>query len=59
MSSTDLINILIISASRSFVDKLEDQKAYESAKNINRNFTKVPTQQISTNSHYFSQHRQT
>ena len=42
MSYSDLINILIISASRSFVDKLEDQKAHECVKDLNKNFTIVP-----------------
>ena len=56
MSYSDIINVVSISASRIFGDKIEGQKDHESSKNANNNFTNVPTQQISTNSHQFSQH---
>ena len=36
-------------------DKIEGQKNHDSIKNANNNFTKIPTQQILTNSHKFSQ----
>ena len=57
MSYSDIINVVSISASRIFGDKIEGQKVHDSIKNANNNFKNVPTQQISTNSHQFSQHR--
>ena len=56
MSYSDIINVVSISASRTFGDKIEGQKIHDSIKNANNNFTNVPTQQISTNIHQFSQH---
>ena len=56
MSYSDIINVVSISASRIFGDKLEVQKVHDSIKNASNNFTNVPTQQISTKSHQFSQH---
>ena len=56
MSYSDIINVVSISASRNFVDKIEGQKIHDSIKKANNNFTNVPTQQISTNSHQFSQY---
>ena len=56
MSYSDIINVVSIIASRIFCDKLEGQKFRDNIKNANKNFTNVPTQQFSTNSHRFSQH---
>ena len=51
-----ITNVISISASTIFADKIEGQKVHDNIKNANNNFTNVPTQQISTNSHQFSQH---
>ena len=56
MSYSDISNVVSISASRIFGDKIEGQKVHDSIKNANNNFTNVPAQQISTNSHQFTQH---
>ena len=56
MSYSDIINVVSISASRIFGDKIEGQKVHNSIKNANNHFTNVPTQQISLNSHQFSRH---
>ena len=56
MSYSDIINVVSISASRIFDHTIEGQKVYDSIKNANNNFMNVPTQQLSTNSHQFSQH---
>ena len=56
MSYSDIINVVNISTSRIFGDKIEGQKVHDSVKNANNNFTNVPTQRISTNSHQISQH---
>ena len=56
MSYSDIINVVSISASRIFGDKIGGQKVHDSIKNASNNLTNVPTQQISTNSHQFRQH---
>ena len=56
MSYSDIINVVSVRASRVFGDKLEGQKLHDRIKNDNKNFTNVPRQQISTNSHQFSPH---
>ena len=56
MSYSDIRYVVSISASRFFGNKIEGQKVLDSIKNANKNFTKVPTQQISTNNHQFGQH---
>ena len=55
MSYSDTINIISISASRIFDDKIEGRKVHNSIKNVNNNFTNVPTQQISAKSDQFRQ----
>ena len=56
MSYSDIIIVVSISASRIFGDKKEGQKVHGSIKNASNKLTNVQTQQISTNSHQFSQH---
>ena len=56
MFYSDIINVISISPSRIFGDKKEGQKIHDSIKNANNIFTNVPTQQVSTNIHQFSQH---
>ena len=56
MSYSDIINVVIVSASRIFGDKIKIQKIHDSIKNATNTFANVPTQRISRNSHQFNQH---